>query len=219
MAWNWKSRSRRRPPTKGGGIFMMVLAVAILIGGLVMSVVQVNKQHDLEKLRDGGQRIAGEVINCRHEEKRSKRSTTHHYYVTVSYQHNTGAGVTKEIEVEEGAYGRFAHANPAVPAPCQVLADPGAPEHFTIQEAVEGQIEEKNTSAWLAAILGAIVAFILAGVGFYNYKAASSAPLTTYPAYPPQGPAPGNNPGVPYAPGRPPLGQSRNPYGPPPRNL
>ncbi|MBP9893091.1 MAG: DUF3592 domain-containing protein [Planctomycetes bacterium] len=167
MRW----RSGNRQPTKFGGVIAIIVGVAFAIGGIVYAASASGDQHDYEFLRDSGQKLPGEVIATRHEQKKSRRSTTHYYYLTVRYQHAAGI-VVKEIEVEDGAYSRFKSASNASPAQCTVLSDPARADHFTLQEAVAEQIDEKGNSTLLALAFGLGIGLIATLSGIFTYKKA-----------------------------------------------
>lgn len=214
MAWS------RKQPTKTGGVIAIVLGVVFAIGGIIVGVTQAGDQHDYEFLRDQGQRLPGKVTATRHEEKRSRRSTTHYYYLTVSFSHPSGQPVLKEIMVEDGAYGYFRNATAMSPVDCTVLADPSRADHFTVQEAVEEQISEKSSSSILSALIGLGLGLVLALSGVWTYKKAAALEhanrfaYTTGP-YPPPGyqqpmPYPQQGQAPPYMPPQQRLQQ--NPY-------
>ena len=221
MRW----RSSNRPPTKGGGIIAIIVGVIFAIGGLIFAVSASGEQHDYEFLRDSGQKLPGEIIGTRHQEKKSRRSTTHYYYLTVRFQHAAGP-IVKELEVEHGAYSRFKSASSFSPAQCTVLSDPARADHFTVQEAVAEQIDSKGNSSLIALLIGLGIGAIAIFSGIFTYKKAVALDhanrfaFATGP-YPPPGyqqpmPYPQQGQAPPYMPPQQRLKQ--NPYyGSPPR--
>jgi hypothetical protein len=214
MCW----RSSNRPPTKGGGIIAIIVGVIFVIGGLIFAVSASGEQHDYEFLRDSGQKLPGEIIGTRHQEKKSRRSTTHYYYLTVRFQHAAGP-IVKELEVEHGAYSRFKSASSFSPAQCTVLSDPARADHFTVQEAVAEQIDSKGNSSLIALLIGLGIGAIAIFSGIFTYKKAVALDhanrfaFATGP-YPP----PGYGTPNPYAqpaqapPYMPPQQRAQNPY-------
>lgn len=164
----WRSN---RQPTKLGGTIAIIVGIAFAIGGIVFAVNASSEAHDYEFLRDNGQKLPGEVIATRHEQKKSRRSTTHYYYLTVRFKHGVGP-IAQEIEVEDGAYNRFRNASAVSPAPCTVLSDPARADHFTVQEAVNEQIDSKGNSTLLALAFGLGIGLIATLSGVYTYKKA-----------------------------------------------
>ena len=166
MAWS------RRQPTKVGGVIAMVLGVVFAIGGMILAVTLVNDQHELEHLRDTGQRVPGQVTATRHEEKRSRRSTSHYYYLTVNFTHPSGRRVVQEVQVEDEAYALFGCASFSAPQRCTVIADPTQATHFVVGEAVEEKISSKNTSVLMSVLIGLGIGLICALSGAFTYKKA-----------------------------------------------
>jgi len=167
----WRSN---RQPTKTGGVIAIVLGVVFAIGGIIVGITQADDQHDLEFLRDQGQRVQGQVIGTRHEERRSRRSTSHYYYLTVSFRHPSGMPVSKEVMVEDNAYAYFRNASLASPANCTVLADPAQADHFAVQEAIEEQISDKSGGALIAVLVGLGIGLICGVSGVFTFKKAAA---------------------------------------------
>jgi hypothetical protein len=216
MAWS------RKQPTKTGGVIAIVLGAVFAIGGVILGVTLANDQHDFEFLRDNGQHVQGQIIGTRHEEKRSRRSTSHYYYLTVSFRHPSGQPVSQEVMVEDNAYAYFSGANLGNPLTCTVLADPARADHFAVQEAIDEQIADKSGGALMAVLIGLGFGLILAVSGVFTFKkaAALQAANTFANPYLPQGyqqpmPYPQQGQAPPYMPPQQRLQQ--NPYWQPPR--
>jgi hypothetical protein len=200
MAWS------RRQPTKVGGVIAMVMGVVFAIGGVILSITLVSDQQELEHLRDTGQRVPGKVTATRHEEKRSRRSTSHYYYLTVSFTHPSGQPIVHEVQVEDEAYAFFSRASLGNPQQCTVIADPAQADHFVVGEAVEEQIKSKNDGSVFAALLGVGFGLMCGLAGAFSFRRAAAlqaANASHYNGgYAPQGyqnPYPLQGPPQPYA--------------------
>lgn len=90
--------NRAVQPSKLGGVLAILIGISVAVGGIVASVSKAGSRHELELLRDSGQRVRGQVIATRYERESHYRRATDHYWLTVRFVH-AAAQVVQDVEI------------------------------------------------------------------------------------------------------------------------
>lgn len=149
----------------------------MLAGVLLAAAIMLLGSSDLEDLRDYGQRVKGEVVAAHSKVSRSRNSKKTHYFLVVHYRHPGGAYVIDEIEVDHEGYTRFCNATAQYPRAATVLCAYNDPKKFTLQEVVNGQISDKESSAMVFLGAGGFMGMLLLASGWWNLRKAAQAQI------------------------------------------